>query len=206
MEKRKFGYTVPIQRGVSGLLNVDGEKPKEGQILVYDETTERWQKQFPQVYINFVGSIINLGGTDWVRWGQNVTGSADSFLLPFDAILVGYSVSNNGSAASVTTPASNWEFTIGKVENAGSITVPNTAGNFVGIYTRTFDKASIDSFNGFPQFSESLDISFPAFTRVSCRSISSGITWTGQDSVVTLYFMSGKSKPPGSLFDVDSFP
>ena len=177
-----------INISINDINDVSAENPKTNDILLYKNNT--WTATYFPLLFNYVGTIANLGGTDYIRWGQNVDGKADSVLIPYSGKIIAYTASMNDISPLVTGSSASWTIEIGLVHDSeGSNDVPNTSTNFNTMYTKTWTKEQLDATNGFPQWSEPLEIEVTAGDRLSARSTSSGITWTGADLVLTFYIL-----------------
>lgn len=170
---------------------------EDNNLIAYQESTNSWipRTVAPVIIQTTVGVIRNIStGTQWIRWGQNTDGTADTFLLPDGGSYVGFTFSFNDTTAIDTgaDPDSTWTVQIGRVYEGTEdvIDCANSATNFNMFDSYTLTKADVDAGNGFPQITNrATTMAFTGTTRISARSTSSG-SWDfhNGDLIVNVYF------------------
>jgi hypothetical protein len=145
--------------------------------------------------MTYTGTIRNVGGNDYIRWGQNVDGTADSILLPYKGKVLGYSASFNDTVAITGADPDTWELSLGFVHEPGNpsnTNVSNAAVNYQPFLSRTFTGDEVH--NSYPQWEVTAPAQvgeFSAGARLSARSLTSGGSWDfhNGDVVVSVYVL-----------------
>ena len=173
------------------------DNPRNNDVIAYQESLQSWVplEMGPTIFQTTCGVIRNLNlGTQWIRWGVNTDGQADSFIIP-QGSYVGFTFSFNDLFPINTgaDPSSSWTVDIGLVYDGveTNIDCPNSEANFHPIDSVTFTKADIDATNGFPQFIKIPNrINLTGPSRISARSTSSGsINFGNGDIVINVYLI-----------------
>ena len=191
-----YGYLKTYQDGVMRKTEIADDKDQ----LMYSKSEDRYiaisPSSMPQPF-NFTGTIRNLAGTKYIRWGQNVDGVADTILVPFESQLIGYSASFNDTTPINTGTTGDWTITLGSVYDTTpeNTDCSNQAANFHDIISTVFSRDDLIATNGFPQyFQKGHSTVLPRGARLSMKSVTTGdLNFNNGDLVVNVYLLANGS-------------